>query len=587
MNTQLRVILLDLAMLALTIGFCIPWTPYLSLRLAQRLANAKTPFDSASHFFHHIAFLQDAAWIRKQITEMEENIAENDFAEANTALSEIIQRYPEFRQQHELAQKIEAAQHDYQQAQAAAAKRAWELKDWKTANEHAARADQNDPFILYVQGYAAIQRKDYARAGNAFFRKAADLGNPDAMLELGKLYMRRQFTAPENEMENWLRQAIAAGRQEASLPLAEILRKGKRTEEAIECLRQATYRGCAKAASHLGDLYASGKDVPMDAAEAAKWHEIAANQGEKKSIKELAKLYEQPGTAITDLAVAAQWYERAAQAGDAEAQCKLGEMYAKGLGVTQDLQRAIAWYQTAAEHGSKTARQWLLDYEQQRQQTKRTAELAKQQQFAKKEQPRKNQPKDYGAIQLAIEKKNWDAAFELARRADQSNPTIQALLAEMYLNGLGNAPDAKRALQYAQKAASRGSLRGTYILAQCYLRQSLTHPDALQPLTVVAESRPSGELSPEEIAEAQTRLAHLHIFGKSEQCNPRIGVSYATTAMTGGSAEAAYLLGWVYLYGIGVSRDPVFAEAMLQWAHQRGYQKATTLLKKNNWLPNK
>ena len=147
--------------------------------------------------------------------------------------------------------------------------------------------------------------------------------------------------------------------------------------------------------------------------------------------------------------------------------------------------------------------------------------------------------------------------------------------------------DAKRALQYAQKAASRGSLRGTYILAQCYLRQSLTHPDALQPLTVVAESRPSGELSPEEIAEAQTRLAHLHIFGKSEQCNPRIGVSYATTAMTGGSAEAAYLLGWVYLYGIGVSRDPVFAEAMLQWAHQRGYQKATTMLKKNNWLPNK
>ena len=72
--------------------------------------------------------------------------------------------------------------------------------------------------------------------------------------------------------------------------------------------------GCRRAI-YLGWMYANGRGVEQDDAEAVKWYRLAAEQG------------------------------------DADAQASLGWMYASGRGVEQDDAEAVKWYRLAAEQG--------------------------------------------------------------------------------------------------------------------------------------------------------------------------------------------------------------------------------------------
>ena len=49
-----------------------------------------------------------------------------------------------------------------------------------------------------------------------------------------------------------------------------------------------------------------------------------------------------------DLAEAAAWYHKAAEQGHVSAQFNLGAMYATGRGVPEDLAEAAAWFRLAA-----------------------------------------------------------------------------------------------------------------------------------------------------------------------------------------------------------------------------------------------
>jgi ankyrin repeat protein len=55
-------------------------------------------------------------------------------------------------------------------------------------------------------------------------------------------------------------------------------------------------------------------------------------------------------------AEAARWYEQAASQGDIRAQSRLGELHRDGLGVERDLQKAAYWFNLAAQNGSASAR---------------------------------------------------------------------------------------------------------------------------------------------------------------------------------------------------------------------------------------
>jgi len=82
--------------------------------------------------------------------------------------------------------------------------------------------------------------------------------------------------------------------------------------------RKAAEQGDANAQNNVGAMYANGKGVPQDYAQAMRW------------------------------------YRKATEQGDAAAEYGVGRMYANGNGVPQDYAQAIGWFRKAAEQGAQT-----------------------------------------------------------------------------------------------------------------------------------------------------------------------------------------------------------------------------------------
>ena len=85
----------------------------------------------------------------------------------------------------------------------------------------------------------------------------------------------------------------------------------------IDALRAQAEQGDAEAQYRLGFMYAEGRGVPQDDAEAVRWYRLAADQG------------------------------------DARAMSNLGGMYAGGRGVVQDYVQAHMWRNVAASRQNR------------------------------------------------------------------------------------------------------------------------------------------------------------------------------------------------------------------------------------------
>ena len=86
---------------------------------------------------------------------------------------------------------------------------------------------------------------------------------------------------------------------------------------ALRLFRSLANNGNAIAQDRLGNMYASGKGVPFDQAEAEKWYRLAAEQGLAKAQGDLGFMYYLSATLRTgDYTEAAKWYRLAANQGD-------------------------------------------------------------------------------------------------------------------------------------------------------------------------------------------------------------------------------------------------------------------------------
>jgi TPR repeat protein len=100
-------------------------------------------------------------------------------------------------------------------------------------------------------GTAAYRRGDYAVALK-LWRPLAELGNPEAQFNVGRLYAEGRGV-PEN------------------------------AAEATRWYRLAAEQGQVRAQHALGLLYATGEDVPKDYVEAYAWWTVAAANGRQES----------------------------------------------------------------------------------------------------------------------------------------------------------------------------------------------------------------------------------------------------------------------------------------------------------------
>ena len=97
-------------------------------------------------------------------------------------------------------------------------------------------------------------------------------------------------------------------------------------------------------------MHDTGRGVPRDYAEAARWYHLAAEQGVADAQNNLGILYSGGRGVPQDDAEAARWYHLAAEQGNAQAQFLLGIIYGKGEGVTQNYVQAHMWFNLAAAH---------------------------------------------------------------------------------------------------------------------------------------------------------------------------------------------------------------------------------------------
>jgi TPR repeat protein len=192
-------------------------------------------------------------------------------------------------------------------------------------------------------------------------RAAANAGDGAAMEYLGKLYLRGEIAPLRiDEARRWLRAAAEAGRVEAAVTLARLLRDGTdglepAPAEAAALFEMAARAGDAGARYDLARLYVEGRGVPQDGVRAAALFRGAVAGGERRALRALGDLYAQGIDVPPDAAEAGRWYEAAARQGDTEALLALGDMYEHGRGVAADPILALKWYELAASAGHHRA----------------------------------------------------------------------------------------------------------------------------------------------------------------------------------------------------------------------------------------
>ena len=124
---------------------------------------------------------------------------------------------------------------------------------------------------------------------------------------------------------------------------------------AIKNLTPLAEGGLPEAQALLGAMYAHGRGVPPDPAEAIKWFRKGIAQDNHWAQHNLGYMFSQGYGVQQNYFKAAKWFRKAANQGNADSQSNLGAMYLTGNGVPQDFQLSYIWLSVAAANGAKFA----------------------------------------------------------------------------------------------------------------------------------------------------------------------------------------------------------------------------------------
>jgi uncharacterized protein len=146
----------------------------------------------------------------------------------------------------------------------------------------------------------------------------------------------------------------------ALLAAAWLASAGAQDKVNVEDLKLRSGAGDKSATRQLAEIYYVGRDgVAQDFAEAARWYERLASQGDARAQASLGLMYARGYGVPRNLETARRWWSFAAAQNDPGAQYNLGVVYATGEGVPQDYKQAAHWLDRAARRGHVQAQQNL------------------------------------------------------------------------------------------------------------------------------------------------------------------------------------------------------------------------------------
>jgi TPR repeat protein len=254
-----------------------------------------------------------------------------------------------------------------------------------------------------------------------WYRRAADLGSPDAQFALGRYFCAGTGGARDFfQGVSWYLKAGEQGDLRALMTVGQLCVGGPLEHLAVECFKKAAAMGDAEAQFLIGQHLAAGKGAAQDLSEAVEWWHRAALQGYAQAQCALAGACLRGKGTPTDFQQAFGWFQKAAEQGDVKAQWNLGAMYASGgEGVAQDMRQAFAWCHSAADLDFVPAQATL-------------------------------------GVLFARIKDPVQAVFWWEKAAQQGDPEAQYNLANMYSKGQGVERDGRLAFQWFARAAAQG-----------------------------------------------------------------------------------------------------------------------------------
>ena len=333
----------------------------------------------------------------------------------------------------------------------------------------------------------------------------------------------------------------------------------------------------ANAQYSLGFMYAEGRGVAQDDAEAAKWYRKSAEQGHADAQNNLGWMYEKGRGVNKDDAEAVKRYRKAAEQGHADAQNNLGRMYEKGRGVAQDYAEAVKWYRKAAEQGDMGAQNhlgWMYQYgirvsQDYAEAAKWYRKAAEQGDVFAQSRLGRMYEKGRGVAQDYAEAVKW-----YRKAAEQGDAFAQNILSVMYFNGLGVAQDYAEAIKWYRKAAEQGDANAQNHLGWMYAKGKGVAQDDAEAAKWYRKAAEQGD------ANVQNYLGFMYYNGQGVNKDDAEAVKWYRKAAEQGYAQAQYNLGWMYEYGRGVAQDYAEAAKWYRKAADQGHDGAKMALRK-------
>ena len=182
--------------------------------------------------------------------------------------------------------------------------------------------------VLYLEGMGVAQDQEQ---GYMWMQKAADQGDPEALMEMALRYRDGIGTEVDDRLAfRYMKAAADAGMKDAFCNLGGMYRTGSGTrrnyKKAIYYFERSDK--CAFALAHLGCLLLRGLGAPRDIPRALECLQRAARQKEPHALFHLGECYEKGWGVEKNLQQAVRLYQKAdklaPQGQAAEALCRLG-----------------------------------------------------------------------------------------------------------------------------------------------------------------------------------------------------------------------------------------------------------------------
>ena len=239
-------------------------------------------------------------------------------------------------------------------------------------------------------------------------------------------------------------------------------------DASVKKLIKLAEKGDVKAQSELADAYLKGKGVKRSFQDAALWLEKVAQAGDAQAQYQLAHLYlEGKGVSKSD-ENAAEWLSKAAKNGNLNAEQELALCYRDGRGVPQSNEKYYAWIEKNADNEKAET---LLDLAKAYYAGDGvTKDVNKAKFWAQKATKKGSHEADFllATWMYEINPSNPEAIQRLIQVAEKGDADAQAIIGESYLNGRGVEQSESKAIEYFEKAATKGNPTALYHLANFY-----------------------------------------------------------------------------------------------------------------------